>query len=72
MKIMDEEAQWNALEAKLKQQAQAKETEHLGRASIAAAEFISTQSADLLAITTIRKAFEYGYRVGWRDAKDNT
>jgi len=68
---MDEEAQWNALEAKLKQQAQTKETEHLTRASTAAAEFISTQTADLLAITTLRKAFEYGYRTGWRDAKEN-
>jgi hypothetical protein len=69
---MDEEAQWNALEAKLKQQAQTKETEHLTRASTAAAEFISTQTADLLAITTLRKAFEYGYRTGFRDAsKEN-
>jgi hypothetical protein len=67
---MDEEAQWNALEAKLKMKEQARETEHLTRASIAAAEFISTQTADLLAITTLRKAFEYGYRTGWRDAKE--
>jgi hypothetical protein len=51
-------------------QAQARETENLSRASIAAAEFISTQTTDLLAITTLRKAFEYGYRVGWRDAKE--
>ena len=40
------------------------------RAHEAAAEFISTQTADLLAITTLRKAFEYGYRTGWRDAKE--
>jgi hypothetical protein len=41
------------------------------RAHEAAAEFISTQTADLLAITTLRKAFEYGYRTGWRDAKEH-
>ena len=46
-----------------------KEVDSLTRAHAAAAEFISTQTADLLAITTLRKAFEYGYRTGWRDAK---
>ena len=69
---MTEDDAFNELEARLKRQAQAKETENLSRASIAAAEFISTQTTDLLAITTLRKAFEYGYRTGWRDAKDNT
>lgn len=68
---MTEDQAFDELESRLKKQAQAKETENLSRASIAAAEFISTQTADLLAITTIRKAFEYGYRTGWRDAKDN-
>jgi phage regulator Rha-like protein len=67
---MTEDEAFDELEKRLKQQAQTKETEHLGRASIAAAEFISTQTADLLAITTLRKAFEYGYRTGWRDAKE--
>jgi hypothetical protein len=67
---MTEDDAFNELEARLKRQAQARETENLSRASIAAAEFISTQTTDLLAITTIRKAFEYGYRTGWRDAKE--
>lgn len=66
---MTEDQAFDELESRLKKQAQAKETENLSRASIAAAEFISTQTADLLAITTIRKAFEYGYRMGFRDAK---
>jgi phage regulator Rha-like protein len=69
---MTEDEAFDELEQRLKQQAQAKETENLTLASIAAAEFISTQTADLLAITTLRKAFEYGYRTGWRDAsKEN-
>jgi len=70
--MMSEDEAFDELEARLKRQAQARETENLSRASIAAAEFISTQTADLLAITTLRKAFEYGYRTGWRDAsKEN-
>jgi hypothetical protein len=69
---MTEDEAFDDLEKRLKRQAQIKETEHLSRASIAAAEFISTQTVDLLAITTLRKAFEYGYRVGWRDAKDDS
>ena len=68
---MTEDEAFDDLEQRLKRQAQAKETENLTLASIAAAEFISTQTADLLAITTIRKAFEYGYRTGWRDATEN-
>lgn len=66
---MTEDDAFQFLEAQLKRQALAKETENLSRASVAAAEFIAGQTADLLAITTIRKAFEYGYRTGWRDAK---
>lgn len=67
---MDEDQAFDELEARLKRQALAKETGNLSRAGVAAAEFISTQTADLLAITTLRKAFEYGYRTGWRDAKE--
>jgi hypothetical protein len=67
---MTEEEAFDELEQRLKRQEQARETENLTLASIAAAEFISTQTADLLAITTLRKAFEYGYRTGWRDAKE--
>ena len=67
---MTEDEHWNELEARLKRQEQAKQEEQLTRAHIAAAEFISTQTVDLLAITTLRKAFEYGYRTGWRDAKE--
>ena len=68
---MTEDEAFDDLEQRLKRQAQAKETENLTLASIAAAEFISTQTADLLAITTIRKAFEYGYRTGWKEAKED-
>jgi hypothetical protein len=68
---MTEDEAFDDLEQRLKRQAQARETENLSRASIAAAEFISTQTADLLAITTLRKAFEYGYRTGWKEAKED-
>jgi hypothetical protein len=67
---MTEDEAFDELEARLKKQAQAREADNLSRASIAASEFISTQTVDLLAITTIRRAFEYGYRTGWRDAKE--
>lgn len=66
---MDEDQAFELLEAQLKRQALAKEVDNLSRANIAAAEFIASQSAELLAITTLRKAFEYGYRTGFRDAK---
>ena len=65
---MSEDEAFEFLEAQLKRQALAKETDNLSRANIAAAEFIASQTADLLAITTLRKAFEYGYRIGFRDA----
>jgi hypothetical protein len=68
---MDEDEAFKFLETQLKRQALAKEVDNLSRANVAAAEFISTQTADLLAITTLRKAFEYGYRTGWRDAKED-
>ena len=68
---MTEDDAFELLEAQLKRQALAKEVDNLSRANVAAAEFISTQTADLLAITTLRKAFEYGYRTGWRDAKED-
>lgn len=66
---MTEDEAFNLLEAQLKRQALARETDNLSRANIAAVEFIASQTAELLAITTLRKAFEYGYRTGWRDAK---
>ena len=66
---MTEDEAFNELEARLKPQALAKEADNLTRANIAAAEFIASQSAELLAITTLRRAFEYGYRTGFRDAK---
>jgi hypothetical protein len=67
---MTEDDAFDFLEAQLKRQALTKEADSLSRASVAAAEFISTQTADLLAITTLRKAFEYGYRTGWREAEE--
>lgn len=65
---MTEDQAFEFLEAQLKRQELTKETDNLSRANIAAAEFIASQTADLLAITTLRKAFEYGYRTGFRDA----
>ena len=44
----------------------------LFRANIAAAEYIQSQSADILAITNIRQAFIHGYRVAWRDKEGDT
>lgn len=64
-----EDVEWEMLERRLKKTEEEKQTQALTRASIAAAEFIASQSAELLAITTLRKAFEYGHRTGWRDAK---
>lgn len=66
---MTEDDAFEFLEAQLRRQALARETDNLSRANIAAVEFIASQTVDLLAITTLRKAFEYGYRTGWRDAK---
>ena len=69
---MTEDDEFNLIEIRLKRKQQEKEVaDQLSRANIAAAEFIASQTADLLAITTLRKAFEYGYRTGWRDAKEN-
>lgn len=65
---MTEDEAFDFLEAQMKREALARETDSLSRANIAAAEFIASQTADLLAITTLRKAFEYGYRTGFRDA----
>lgn len=67
---MTEDDEFNLIEIRLKRKQQEKEVaDQLSRANIAAAEFIASQSADLLAITTLRRAFEYGYRTGFRDAK---
>jgi hypothetical protein len=68
---MNEDDEFNLIEIRLKRKQQEKEVaDQLSRANVAAAEFIASQSAELLAITTLRKAFEYGYRTGWRDAKE--
>ena len=70
---MTEDDEFNLLEQRLERQRKgeqwSEEAMRNVRAHEAAAEFISTQTADLLAITTLRKAFEYGYRTGFRDAK---
>lgn len=69
---MTEDQEFELLERRLQREKERQAGDLFTRAQIAAAEFVSTQSADLLAITTLRKAFEYGYRVGWRDAsKEN-
>lgn len=68
---MTEDEEFNLVEIRLKRKQQEKEVaDQLSRANVAAAEFIASQSAELLAITTLRRAFEYGYRIGWRDAKE--
>jgi hypothetical protein len=71
---MTEDEAFNELEARLERQKKGEQWSEEAirnvRAHEAAAEFIATQTADLLAITTLRKAFEYGYRTGWRDAKE--
>ena len=64
-----EDVEWELLERRLARAKEAKQIKDLNRANTAAMEFIASQSADLLAITTLRKAFEYGYRTGWRDAQ---
>jgi len=61
---MTEDEAFNELETRIK------EHNTRIRAHEATAEFIASQTADLLAITTLRKAFEYGYRTGFRDAKE--
>lgn len=67
---MTEDDEFNLIEIRLKRKQQETEVaDQLSRANIAAAEFIASQSAELLAITTLRRAFEYGYRTGFRDAK---
>jgi hypothetical protein len=68
--MIDEDEAFNELEARLKRQAQARETDNLTRAHIATTEFITSRTVDELAITTLRKAFEYGYRTGYREAKE--
>jgi len=66
---MTEDEAFEELEARLNRQKLNIELIDLRRAHVATAEFIASQSADMLAITTLRKAFECGYRTGWREAK---
>ena len=61
-----EDEAWEAIEAK---QNRADEIEVLQRAAVAAAAFVSESQKRDLAIMTLRKAFELGYRQGWEDKK---
>lgn len=61
-----EDEAWEAIEAKQKL---ADATEALQRATVAAALFVSESPKRELAIMTLRKAFELGYRQGWGDKK---
>ncbi len=63
---MTEDEEFELLERKLKKKRE-EDTNPLYRSNIAAAEYIQSQSADILAITNIRQAFIHGYRTGWRD-----
>ena len=61
-----EDEAWEVIEAKQKRAA---EIEVLQRAAVAAAAFVSESQKRDLAIMTLRKAFELGYRQGWEDKK---
>ena len=61
-----EDEAWAAIEAKQKR---AVEIDKLQRAAVAAALFVSESPKRELAIMTLRKAFELGYRQGWSDKK---
>lgn len=63
---MTEDEEFQLLEQRLKRQKE-EAVNPLYRSNIAAAEYINSQSADILAITNIRQAFIHGYRTGWRD-----
>lgn len=60
-----EDEAFDELEKKLKKHPM--QNDPVYRATIAAAEFINDNTAEILAITNIRQAFVYGYRTGWRD-----
>jgi hypothetical protein len=62
----EEDEAWERLEAKQKRAA---EIDKLQRAAVAAALFVSESPKRELAIMTLRKAFELGYRQGWHDKK---
>ena len=66
---MTEDEAFNELEQRLKRQQAIMEMTPVYRANVAAAEYIQSQSIDILAITNIRQAFMHGYRIGWREAK---
>jgi hypothetical protein len=68
---MTEDEAFNELERVLKAQQRLKDHKQLNRANVAAAEFIATQTVEMLAITTLRKAFACGYEAGWHDAKED-
>jgi hypothetical protein len=67
---MTEDEAFDELEKRLKQQQTVREMTPVYRANVAAAEYIQSQSIDILAITNIRQAFIHGYRTGFRDAKE--
>lgn len=62
----EEDEAWERLEAKQKLAAA---TEVLQRAAYASVAFIEDSETRDLAIMTLRKAFELGYRQGWEDKK---
>jgi hypothetical protein len=59
-----EDEAWEAIEAKQKL-ADANKAHRF--ATIAAAEFVEDLDATDLCIMTLRKAFEIGYRQGWKE-----
>ena len=67
---MTEDEAFNELEARLERKRRNNESALLSPSNIAAAEFIASRTVDELAITTLRKAFIFGYHTGFRDAKE--
>jgi hypothetical protein len=63
-----EDEAFEELEQRLRNQ---KVERYMQRAQIEAARFIQ-DNRDLLGLMTLRKAFEMGYRLGYRDAANKT
>lgn len=68
---MSEDEEFELLEQRIKREKQM-QNDPLFRANMAAAEYIASQSGEILAITNIRQAFIHGYRTAWRDKEGDT
>lgn len=68
---MTEDEEFELLEQRLKRKKE-EDMNPLYRSNMAAAEYIASQSGEILAITNIRQAFIHGYRTAWRDKEGDT